>query len=389
MPGPLDGLKVLEIAEAIAGPYAAMALGDAGADVTKVESLDGDRSREWGSHRRGDFGAVYAGLNRNKRSIALDPDTTESHQVVRRLAEQADVVIVDVGWDDRIGLTFDEVQQVNPRAVYLSISEWGPKGPWANQPPYGELAAQLASEATLSLGMIGEKPVRQGTDVGSMYAAIYGIQAVSSALLARGRTGRGQRIDVSLFGALIAMRSTLWVALSNPDYWWGFHLDSYIKPPDHGYACKDGQRIFFSLARMTPDSRQTLHAELGGLPWLDSEPRRQLFMEDRGGGTGRYGYLVADLWEKAFSTKTAEEMIELVRRLGGWAFPLNDYQTLFSSEQVAAVGMVEEMEYPGSGTRRTMAPPWEFAATPASIRRAPPALGAHTSEILAEAGLDG
>ena len=128
MPGPLDGLKVLEIAEAIAGPYAAMALGDAGADVTKVESLDGDRAREWGSHGRGDFGAVYAGLNRNKRSIALDPDTTESHQVVRHLAEQADVVIVDVGWDDRIGLTFDEVQQVNPAGRLPLDLGMGPEG---------------------------------------------------------------------------------------------------------------------------------------------------------------------------------------------------------------------------------------------------------------------
>lgn len=387
MAGPLDGLRVLEIAEAVAGPYAAMALGDAGADVTKVESLEGDRSREWGSHTRGDYGAVYAGLNRNKRSISLDPTTAEAKETVRRLAAQCDVVIADVGWDEAIGLTFADLQAINPRAVYLSISQWGPRGPWANQPPYGELAAQLASEATTSLGVIGEQPVRQGTDIGGMYAAAYGIQAVTAALLARERTGEGQRIDVSLFGALIAMRSTLWVALSNPDFWWGFHLDSYTKPPDHGYLCGDGKRIFFSLARMTPQDRETLHDQLGGLPWLETEPRRETFLQDRGGGTGRYGHLVTELWERAFSTKTADEMIELVRRLGGWAFPLNDYQTLFDSEQVAAAGMVQQMPYPGTGTKRTMAPPWEFAATPATIRRPPPALGAHTAEILAEAGL--
>jgi crotonobetainyl-CoA:carnitine CoA-transferase CaiB-like acyl-CoA transferase len=387
MAGPLDGLKVLEIAEAIAGPYAAMALGDAGADVTKVESLDGDRSREWGSHTRGDYGAVYAALNRNKRSISLDPGEADSRDAVRRLAQECDVVIADVGWDERIGLSYDELQAINPRAVYLSISEWGPLGPWANQPPYGELAAQLASEATLSLGVLGEKPVRQGTDIGSMYAAAYGLQAVTAALFARQRTGRGQRIDVSLFGALIAMRSTLWVALSNPDEWWGFHLDSYTKPPDHGYLCGDGNRIFFSLARMTPEHRETLHEELGGLPWLESEPRKQTFMVDRGGGTGRYGHLVTDLWEKAFSSTDAEDVIELVRRLGGWAFPLNDYQTLFDSEQVAASGMVEQMQYLDGDSKRTMAPPWEFTTTPASIRRPPPALGAHTSEVLAEVGL--
>ncbi|MDA0301670.1 MAG: CoA transferase [Chloroflexi bacterium] len=386
MAGPLDGLKVMEVAEALAGPYAAMALGDAGADVTKIESLDGDRTREWGSRTRGDLGAVFAGLNRNKRSVALDPSTPEARATALRLAKDADVVIVDVGWDARIGLTYDAVKEINPRAVYLSISEWGDKGPWANQPPYGELAAQLAAETTLSLGYIGEKPVRQGTDVGSMYAGIYGIQAINAALIARERTGRGQRIDVSLFGGLMALRSTLWVALSNPDFWWGFHLDSYIKPPDHGYAAGDGQRVFFSLARMTPEERNQLHEELGGLDWLEDEPRKQMFLEDRGGGGTRYGYLITDLWEKAFSTTPADRLIEIVRRLGGWAFPLNDYQTLFDSDQVAAVGMLDEMEYPGLGKRKTMVPPWEFADTEASIRRPPPALGEHTAEVLAEIG---
>ena len=383
MAGPLDGLKVLEVSEALAGPYAAMALGDGGADVTKIESLDGDRTREWGSKTRGDLGAVFAGLNRNKRSVALDPSLPASKETARALAKDADVIIVDAGWDTKIGLTYDVVKEINPRAVYFSISEWGDKGPWANLPPYGELAAQLASEANLSLGVIGEKPVRQGTDIGSMYAGIYGIQAINAALLARERTGKGQRIDVSLFGVLMALRSTLWVALSNPDFWWGFHLDSYIKPPDHGYLCGDGNRIFFSLARMTPEERTQMHDEFGGLDFLEGEPRKQMFLEDRGGGGTRYGYLITDLWEKAFSKVTADKAIETIRRLGGWSFPLNDYPSLFGSEQVAAVGMLQDMDYPGLGSRKTMAPPWEFADTPATIRLPPPALGQHTAEVLA------
>ncbi len=384
MAGPLDGLKVLEVSEALAGPYAAMALGDAGAEVTKIESLDGDRTREWGSKTRGDLGAVFAGLNRNKRSIALDPSSADAKATARALAKDADVIITDVGWDAKIGLTYDVVKEINPRAVYLSISEWGDKGPWANQPPYGELAAQLSAETNLSLGVIGEKPVRQGTDVGSMYAGVYGIQAINAALLARERTGKGQRIDVSLFGVLMAMRSTLWVALSNPDFWWGFHLDSYIKPPDNGYKAGDGKRIFFSLARMTPEERAQMHEELGGLDFLEGEPRKQMFMEDRGGGGTHYGYLITDLWEKAFSKAPSDKIIEVVRRLGGWAFPLNEYPALFDSEQVEAVGMLQDMDYPGLGTRKTMVPPWEFAETPASIRRPPPALGQHTAEVLAE-----
>ena len=95
------------------------------------------------------------------------------------------------------------------------------------------------------------------TDLASTYAAIYAVMSVCAALYARDEIGSGQRIDVSLFGSILAMRSTLWVALSNPDEWWGFHLDSYIKPPDYGYRCKDGA-IFFSLARSTPEQREEL-----------------------------------------------------------------------------------------------------------------------------------
>ena len=385
MPGPLDGFKVLEVAEAVAGPYAAMALGDAGADVTKVESLDGDRARDWGSITRGDHGATFIALNRNKRSVTLDPREAASKEAIAKLAAAADVIIVDAGWDARAGLRYDQVHAANPRAIYVVFSQWGPKGPWANQPPYGELAAQMASEANLSLGVLGEAPVRLGTDVGGMYAGIYAIQAINAALLHREKTGQGQRIDVSLFGALIQMRSTLWVALSNPDEWWGFHLDSYVKPPELGYTCADG-RIYFSLARMTEQERDQMYQELD-MDWVRTIPERaELFAQDRGGLGTRYGYLLTDIWDKAFAPHPREKVIECIRRLGGWAFPKFDYQQMVNSDQVEAVQMITTIDQPGVGNIRMMEPPWEFTETPASIRRPAPTLGQHTSEVLAEIG---
>ena len=385
MTGPLDGIRVLEIAEAVAGPYAAMALGDAGAEVTKVESPDGDRTRDWGSHTRGDHGAVYLALNRNKRSITLDPAQAASKEAIQKLVAAADVIVVDAGWDDRYGLRYEQLHAANPRAVYVVVSQWGPSGPWAHQQPYGELSAQLASEATMSLGVLGEAPVRMGTDIGGMYAGVYAVQAIGAALLSRERSGQGQRIDVSLFGALLQMRSTLWVALSNPDYWWGFHLDSYVKPPELGYTCADG-RIYFSLVRMTEAERDQMYQELD-MDWVRTVDRAEMFQADRGGLGTRWGYLITDIWDQAFAKHPRAKVIECIRRLGGWAFPKYDYEQLANDEQVAAVGMIRTMHQPGRGDIRVMEPPWEFAETPASIRRPAPLLGEHTAEILAEIGV--
>jgi len=245
VPGPLHGYRVVEIAEGVAGPYTAMSLGDAGADVVKIEPPHGDRSRGWAPSLDGDS-PVFRTLNRSKRGIVLDWSSGQDIETARRLLAQADVAVVDkYGLPPELGW-----ERLNaPGLVYCAISGFGPQGPWADRPA-SELGAQMASEATSSLGNLGEPPVRHGSDIGSVFAANNAIQAICAALYARddsdpsNPTG-GQRVEVSLFGSLIAMRSTLWVALSNPDEWWGFHLDSYVKPPDHGYQCRD-LPIYFS-----------------------------------------------------------------------------------------------------------------------------------------------
>ena len=380
MAGPLDGYRVVELAEGVAGPYCALELADAGADVVKVESPTGDRARGWGSSEKGDDGGVFISLNRNKHSIALDMQSEASVAITRRLIERADVVVTDAGWSDSSELQYDALREQNSQLVYCSISEFGERGPWGDRPPYGELAAQLASEATTSLGTIGEPPVRMGTDHGSMYAAIYGVQAICAALLARDQIGSGQRIDMSLFGSLLAMRSTLWVAHSNPDEWWGFHLDSYVRPPDHGYQCKDGS-IFFSLARTGPDQLDELYKALH-MEWVKDDP---LFKAPPSADAARLAH-VHSQWERAFANFTSDEVMDIVHRHSGWAFPLNDYERLVNDEQVQHLGMVKTMEQPGVGPMRMLAPPWEFSDTPAELRLPAPRLGEHGREILAELG---
>ena len=270
--GPLDGVKVVEVAEGVAGPMTGRLLGDAGADVVKVETAGGDRARGWGPQQGDGTSVVFSALNRNKRSVVVDDVTGPD---VARLIGDADVLVVDDGQVD-----VDTLMSGSPGLVVCVVSGWGPRGPWAGRAG-GELPAQLASEAYTSLGILGEEPVRLGNDHAAMLTASFAVQGVVAALLVKDEVG-GQRVDVSLFGSLLQMRSTLWVALSNPDEWWGFHLDSYVKPPEHGYTCKD-RRIYFSVGRVA--DREELVADLH-MEWVRDDPRWGP-VPDRHGGRGR------------------------------------------------------------------------------------------------------
>ena len=384
MSGPLEGYRVVEFAEAVAGPYCAMELGDGGADVIKVEGLDGDRTRQWGSDDRGDMGAVFGSLNRSKRGIALDLGGEPARELTARLLRWADVAVIDAGRHEETILAGGSPADTAPGLIACVISEFGDRGPWAGRAPYGELAAQLAGEATASLGRLGEEPVRVGTDIASMYAAIYAVQAICAALLERERSGLGQRIDVSLFGSVLAMRSTLWVAMSNPDSWSGYHLGSYAQPPDYGHQCKDGA-ILFSLARITPEARESLIGDLE-MEWVKDDPRYGDFLQDRGGPTSDVAEIMQPVWERAFSKFTMDEVIERVRRNGGWAFPTNNYQQLVDLDQARHVGLVQTVDGPGGTPIQTLLPPWDFSETPVELERPAPTLGQHTREILAELG---
>lgn len=384
MTGPLDGFRVLELGEGVSAPYAAMELGDAGADVIKVERPEGDRSRGWGSRARGDYGAAFLNLNRNKRSIALDINSDGGAAAIRRLAQQADVVVMDAGWSTHATVQADALMKANPQLVCAYYSEFGERGPWANVPPYGELAGQLASEAITALGVLGEPPVRMGVDIGSMYAAIDSVQAISAALYVRDASG-GQRIDVSIFGSLLHMRSVMWAAQSNPDPggWFGFHLESYTRPPDYGYRCKNGA-IYFSLQSATQAQRDQLYKDLD-MEWVKDDPLYDA-VNSGGDDARRYAGGVRQIWERAFSKFTTDEVIEITSRANAWVFPKNTYATLAVHPQVQHVGLIQAVPHPDIGDVREVIPPWEFSVTPAAIRRPAPRLGEHSVEILAEAG---
>jgi len=378
--GPLSGLKVLEASEQIAGPYAGRCLADAGATVVKVESLGGDPARAWWPAWRSSS-VPFAALNHGKRSVALDAHAEAANPARSALLAWADVLISDDGPE----VTGWRPADLDAPAslVHCVLSGFGGDGPWAGR-AWSELAAQLYSEGTASLGQAGEAPVRLGTDVASMYAGLYASQGIAAALLAGegASDGGGCRVDVSLLGAMLTMRSTLWVARSNPEEWWGFHLDNYVKPPFHGYRCKDGL-VFFAF-RMAADLNWDAVVREFGIDWWQDDPRADIFRQDSIGPASRYGHLVYDLWERAVAPFTVAEVVAKVEAFGGNAFPMLTYRELLSDEQMEVVGALD----PSGGVPRVRSP-WRFGGEITRPSRTEvPETGADWAEVLAEAGLD-
>jgi crotonobetainyl-CoA:carnitine CoA-transferase CaiB-like acyl-CoA transferase len=279
-----------------------------------------------------------------------------------------------------LGLDMDALVLNNDQIVHCQITGWGPNGPWADLPG-SEISAQMAAEATTSLGSLTEPPIRLGTDAASSYAGIYGAQGILAALWRRSQDGQGQKVDVSLFGCMLMMRSTLWAAMSNPDEWFGFHNDSYVKPPDYGYQAKDGS-IMLVVGRLSDEQWQALFIDLG-LDHLSSEDKHLL--RTQGGVNARMGHITKPIWERGLVNFTVDELAAIFNKHGGNAYRINDYPHLFEHPQTKHLDILRQVEGE-NGPVTVMKPPWQFSEDPVDVRLPPPALGQHTDEVLAELG---
>lgn len=384
MPGALSGYRIIDLTQGLCGPFGSMRLGDAGAEIVKIEPLDGDASRTMGPPFIGDESAVFLSLNRNKKSLALDIQTAEGQEIVRRLATQADVVLEDlgIGEAEKLGLGYADVQPLNPKLVYCAVSAFGEKGPLRNLPG-AEFVIQAMADYTNSLGQIGDPPVRLGTDVASLSTGVFISQAVTAGLFHQLCQGEGQRVSVSMLGTLLHMRGIMWTSMTDPDDWYGFHLDNYTKPPDEGYKTKDGH-VFFSLRRGSSEDWDRLLISLGMEEYL-ADPRFDGFGREAT-GVGRYVSEVKPIWEKAFATKTNDEIVRLIHAYQGDAVPFTNYPSLLNHPQVQELDVVREIEHPTAGTFETIGPVWRFSDTQAAVQSPPPTLGQHTDEILAGLG---
>lgn len=378
MPGPLEGVRVVELAEGWAGPYCGMCFGDLGASVVKVEPPQGDFTRELGPPFVGDTAALFWSLNRNKRGVTADVRSEAGQALLRRLAAWADVWIDDAERAREHGpaLDPDELRRINPRLVSVCANRFGTEGPWVDRPAE-ELEVQGVSILTTFLGGRGEPPVRNGSDVAGINGGQAMFHAAMAGLLAAQESGRGDHADISLLAVQMAVGTVMLCALDNPDRWLGFHTSARGNAPDYGFRTADDP--FYFGAPMAKDEDWLTLCDAIEAPELAVDPR----FSTRAARTPRTPEL-KPIIEQVFMRFPLADLMRRINEAGGIAVAINDHKTLFEHEQVLANGMLARMPMSDGTEMDCFGVPWELTGTPAGIRLAPPRLGEHDAAVRAE-----
>ncbi|WP_218120532.1 CaiB/BaiF CoA-transferase family protein [Geodermatophilus sp. DSM 45219] len=376
----LDGYRVLDMTQVLAGPYCTMSLADMGADVIKVEGPD-RTSRRFGFAMTGEDGAAFLALNRNKRSFTVDLKDADGRRALLALVATADVFVENYrpGVMTRLGIDFAALRAVNPRLVYASISGFGQTGPYAERPGY-DIIAQGMSGIMSVTGAPGGPPMKAGLPVADLAAGLIGANAILSALLARARTGEGQYIDTSLFDAAMSMSvwesAQVWATGEVPGPLGSAHRGS---APYQALRAADGHLV---VAANKPHFWRNLCAVLGH-PELEHDPR----FATNADRLRNLDQLVPEL-EAGLAGRTVADWVDTLLEANVPAGPILDYGQSLCDPHTVARGMVQELEHPVEGRIRTLGIPAKLGGTPGSLRRPAPLQGEHTVEVLRELGYD-
>ena len=378
--GVLGGMRVLDCSIAMAGPLAAMRLGDLGADVIKIEPVTG----EWHRHVAGGgatgnrINASFLSLNRNKRSLAVDLKSEEGREIVWQLVRTADVFLQNYrpGVAERLGIDYETLKQINPSLVYVSMSGYGEDGPYAKRPGQ-DLLLQAMSGALESVGRSGDSPQPAGQFLVDGVTAYVAFEGALAALLHRERTGEGQLVQVNMLDAILTLQmqelSIYTVggrAQTRSDE---PHGHSYIRSPYGIFETADGH---IALAFPSPsDLAVVLDApELAG---YDDEQ-----------DTWEHRDLILRVTQERLRTGRSADWLAAFEARGCWAGPVYGYEDVVNDAQVAHNGTFVEYEHPTEGPVRTPGFPIHFSRTPSEVFAGAPLTGEHSRSILAELGLD-
>jgi crotonobetainyl-CoA:carnitine CoA-transferase CaiB-like acyl-CoA transferase len=381
MPGALAGLRVLDMSRVLAGPFCCMMLGDHGADVIKVEPPAGDETRTWGPPFVDGESTYYLGINRNKRSIALDLSTSAGQDVACRLASTADVLVENfrAGTMDRFHLDYARLREVNPRLIYVSISGFGRSGPYANVAGYDGALQAFGGFMSIN-GEAEGQPLKAGIAVADLATGLFANQAVLLALQARHQTGVGQQVEVSLLESLLALLHPHVSSYLNAGLVGKPHGNSHpmIAPYDL-LQCAD-RAVFLPGGN---DGQVRRLASVINREDIVSDPRFRTNL-DR---VAHRQELLAILREE-FRKWPAMDLCRRLWDAGVPVGPVNSIDEVFADPQVLQREMLQSIPHPGvsAGEVRLAGFPVKLLETPPSARRHPPRLGEHTDEILGELG---
>ena len=378
MSAALDGIRVLDVTQVMAGPFCAMLLCDMGADVIKVEAPQGDSARRMAGGT-GDDSAAFNAVNRGKRGIVVDLKTEQGVKVLRRLSKTADILIENYrpGVMKRLGLDYETLRENNPGLIYASISGYGQTGPSASRGGF-DLVAQGVSGLMSVTGEPGRAPVKAGIPVTDLGAGLFAVCGILAALQHRARTGEGQHIDTALVDAGLAL--SVWEATelfsqgTVPGPLGSAHR---MSAPYQAIRCSDG---FITLGAANDRLFERLATVLGHLEWcqddrFSSDARR---VENRS--------ILAEEIERVTSVRSRSHWLKTLEAEEIPCGPINDYQEVVSDPHVQSRDMVVETDHPSLGRIKTLGTPIKMSETPLTPGRPAPLLGQHTDEVLRQAG---
>lgn len=377
----LEGIRVLDLTRALAGPFCTLMLGDNGADVIKIEIPgSGDDTRKWGPPFIGDESAYFLSINRNKRSLTLNLQDPKAQDVFMKLAKDSDVVVENFtpGVMDRFGLGYEAVKAVNPNVVYCSISGFGQDGPYRSRPAYDQIMQGVGGLMSITGEPDGE-PQKIGIAVTDIGAGMWSAFAITTALHHRDKTGEGQYIDISMLDAQVAWltyQAAFFFANDEPPKRMGAAHPTLV--PYQAFMCSDGKYINVAVG-----SERIWERFCQGMGRDDLKDHPDYSVNSV--RVAHRGAIVSMLQE-IFLTRPVSEWVEDLQAANVPCGPINDLADVFADPQVLARDMLQEMPHPTLGTIKQTGLPIKFSRTPGGLDLHPPLLGEHNQEILSSLG---
>ena len=375
----LDGIRVVEMTEALAGPYCAMLLGDLGADVIKVERPGiGDQARGWGPPFVGEISAYFLSTNRNKRSITLDYNQPNALEALHKLIATADIFITNQPSLESLQkreLDAPTLRERHPKLIYCSISGYGFAGPKAGSPGY-DILAQAEAGLMSFTGEENSGPMRYPIAIADMTCGIYAAMGILAALFSREKTGQGQFLDMALFDSQLTWLANAGSSFLNagvtPRRWGNAHPNIV---PYEMFSGSDG--VYFVTGVGTDALWQKFTAMVDTAAELCSDSRFSNNAERI-----KYRSELIPILQTVFNQKPACEWLERFASAGIPAAKINGVSEALNDIQAKARGLVVQLEHPMLGMVKTIANPIRLSDTPVTYRLAPPFLGEHTKQIL-------